>query len=85
MDILQKEELRRLCLRFFAERSALPFSAQSVHTRISLEIRCTIPEVEDAVFFLHSSGLLDEVENRMGGTRYFRVNAKGILSYETGF
>jgi hypothetical protein len=85
MDIHQKEELRRLCLRWMAERSALSFNARSVHAGTARDIAATLPEIEDALSFLQSSGLLDDVPNKMGGTKYFKINAGGILSHESGF
>jgi len=85
MDLYQKEELRRLCLRWMAERSALAFNARSVHAGISRDMAVTHPETEEALDFLHSSGMLDNIPNGMGGTKYYKVNAKGTLSHEAGF
>ena len=85
MNLQQKEELRRLVLRFMAERSALSFHAVSVQSRIAHDFAATVEQTAEALSFLKSSGLLDIVENKMGGTIYYKVNAPGILSYESGF
>lgn len=84
MDTLQKEELRRLCLGWLADRSALAFNARSVHAGISREMPCTHPETEECLIFLKSSGLLDDVPNSLGGTRYYKINATGTLARESG-
>ena len=84
MDTEKKEELRRLCLRWMSERSALAFNARSVHAGTARDFSATCAEVEEALQFLLSSGMLDNIPNGMGGTRYYKVNAKGILSYESG-
>ena len=85
MDTHQKEELRRLVLRWMAERSALAFNGRSVHAGTARDFSATCAEVEEALLFLLSSGMLDNIPNGMGGTKYYKVNAKGILSYEAGF
>lgn len=85
MDLHQKEELRRLCLRWMADRSALAFNARSVHEGTKRDIAATLPEIEEALLFLQSSGMLDAVPNKMGGTKYFQANAAGILSRESGY
>jgi hypothetical protein len=84
MDNEQKEELRRLCLRWLADRSALAFNARSVHEGTKRDISATLPETEEALFFLQSSGLIVNVPNEMGGTKYYQVNAAGILRRESG-
>jgi hypothetical protein len=85
MDDHQKEELRRLCLRYMVERSALAFNARSVHEGTKRDISATHPEIEEALLFLASSGLLDKIPNKMGGVKYYQINAAGILSHEGGF
>lgn len=84
MDIHHNEELRRIILRYMAERSSLSFNSVTVHHRISREISATIPEVEDALSFLESSGLLDLIPNKLGASKYYKINAAGTLSYESG-
>jgi hypothetical protein len=84
MDPHQKEELRRLSLRWMAERSALAFNARSVHAGVSREFPCTHTETEETLEFLKSSKLLDDVPNSMGGTRYYKINAAGQLAHERG-
>lgn len=85
MDIHHNEELRRVCLRYMAERAALSFNSTSVQNRISREISATIPEVEAALSFLQSSGLLDLIPNKFGGSKYYKINAAGTLTHESGF
>lgn len=80
----QKEELRRLCLRFLASRSAVAMNCVSVHQGVRREMPCTEEEVEEQLMFLRSSGLLDEVPNRMGSRRYYQANAAGVLAFERG-
>ncbi len=84
MDTHQKEELRRLCLRWMAERSALAFNARSVHAGTARDVRATLPEVEETLEFLKSSRLLDDVPNSLGGTLYYKINAAGTLAHERG-
>jgi hypothetical protein len=80
----QKEELRRLCLRFLAARSAAAFNCVSVHQTVRREMACTEEEVEEQLIFLRSSGLADEVPNRMGSRKYYQANAAGVLAFERG-
>ncbi len=84
MTNTQKEELRRQTRDWMAARAALAFNATSVHRGVSREMPCTIPEVEEAMLFLFSLRLLDEVRNSLGAVRYFQINAAGILASERG-
>jgi hypothetical protein len=84
MNNAQKEELRRLVLAWLAQRASLAFNATSVRLGVSREMPCTIPEIEEAMLFLFSLRLLDEVRNSLGAVRYFQINAAGTLSYERG-
>lgn len=80
----QKEELRRLSLGFLAKRSACAFNCFSVREGIRRDMACTEEEVEETLLFLKSSGLIDEVPNKLGARRYYQANAHGILSHERG-
>ena len=84
MTATQKEELRRLCLRWLAERCALAFHGGSVQAGVRREMPCTLDEIEEALLFLASCKLLDPVPNSLGATRYYQANAAGILAYERG-
>jgi DNA-binding PadR family transcriptional regulator len=80
----QKEELRRLVLGYLARRAACAYNCVSVHQGIRRDMPCTEEEAEETLHFLKSSGLLDEVENKLGSRRYYQANAKGILAWERG-
>ena len=84
MNSDQKEELRRCVLGFLAKRSACAFNAVSVHLTVRRDIPCAESEIEEALIFLKSAGLLDEVPNKLGGRRYYQANAAGTLAHERG-
>ncbi len=80
----QKEQLRRLVLRFMAERAALSYNSASVQRGVSREMACTVPEITDALELLLDLGLLKRIENRLGAARYYQITAAGTLAYESG-
>lgn len=80
----QKEELRRLVLAFMAKRSACAFDAESVWQTVRREMRHTIEETQEALLFLFSARLLNEVPNKLGATRFYQANHEGVLAFERG-
>jgi hypothetical protein len=84
MDLTQKEEFRRLVLAWLAQRCAVAYNSESVQRGVSREMPCTRPEVDEALHFLFTMKLLNEIPNSMGSVRYFQANAAGILAYERG-
>ena len=80
----QKEELRRLSLRWLAERAALAFNSSSIHRGVSRDLACTQPEAEAALELLLDLGWLKDVPNKLGAIRYYQVSAAGSLAYERG-
>ena len=84
MNSDQKEELRRIVLGFMAKRSACAFDAESVWQSCRRDMRHTIEESEETLIFLRSAGLLDEVQNKLGATRYYQANSQGVLAFERG-
>lgn len=84
MTLTQKEELRRLVLAWMAQRCAVAYNSESVQRGVSREMPCTREEAAEAMHFLFSMKLLDEIRNTMGSVRYFQANAAGILAYERG-
>lgn len=84
MNPQQKEELRRLVLRFLAERAALSYNADSVQRGVSREMAHTLPEAADALELLLDLGYLRLTENKLGAARYYKISAAGTLAYERG-
>lgn len=84
MTQLQKEELRRLTLGWLAERAALAFSAASIHRGVNRELPHTPADAEAALSMLLDLGLLREVPNRLGATRYYKISAAGTIAHERG-
>ena len=84
MSIQQKEELRRLVLRYLAERAALSYNAPSVQLGVRREMACTLPEVEEALEMLLDLELLRHIKNTFGAAKYYKVSAAGTLAYERG-
>ncbi|MEI6605142.1 MAG: hypothetical protein WCP35_07520 [Verrucomicrobiota bacterium] len=80
----QKEELRRLCLRWLAERAALAFNSSSIHRGVARDLACTLPEAEASLALLLEIGWLKEIPNKLGAIRYYQVSAAGTLAYERG-
>ena len=84
MNPQQKEELRRLVLRYLAERAALSYNSASVQRGVSREMAHTIPEAAEALELLLDLGFLKLVPNELGASRYYRISAAGTLAYERG-
>lgn len=84
MTTEQKEELRRLVLRFLAERAALSYNSASVQRGVSREMAHTVPEAADALELLLDLGLVKLVPNTLGAARYYKISAAGTLAYERG-
>lgn len=84
MTAEQKEELRRLSLRWMVDRSALAYNVTSIHAGISREMPATRDEVSEALELLVGLQLLAYVPNKLGGARYYKASAEGILAQERG-
>ena len=84
MTSQQKEELRRLVLRFMAERAALSYNAASVQRGVGREMAHTQPEAAEALELLLDLGWLKLVPNSLGAARYYQISAAGTLAYERG-
>jgi hypothetical protein len=80
----EKEELRRLIRKFYAERPATAHGCTAVQFAVAREARCTIPEVEAACAFLLDLGQLRDVPNNLGSQKYFQISAQGTLAHERG-
>ena len=84
MNSQQKEELRRLILRFLAERAALSYNSASVQRGVSREMAHTIPEAAEALELLLDLGFLKIIPNTFGASKYYKISATGTLAYERG-
>lgn len=84
MNTPTREELRRLTLGWLCDRAALAFNAASINRGVSRELPHTVPETEDTVAFLESAGFVAEVPNALGGTRFWKITAAGMIAHERG-
>ena len=84
MNAEDTEELRRLVRKHLAERPSVALNANSIQSAVAREIRCTIPEVEDACQLFKGLGHIEQIHNTFGSVKYFKITATGLLAHERG-
>lgn len=84
MTAEETEEFRRLVRKHLAERPAVALNARSIHAAVSRELRCTLPEVEDACQLFQGLGHFHQLHNSFGSVKYFQITAHGTLAHERG-
>lgn len=82
----RREECRRETLRFLAHRQPLAHHPKAIRRGLNLghEHDFTDDDVEAALGFLESAGLVRVVHDPLGATRHYQATAAGVLQHERG-
>lgn len=83
---IDREMLRKALLKFLAERFRLAFvPAQivSLMTRRGMvDFEFDAEDIEQSLLILKGLGLVDDVLDELGATRYSKITSKGIIENE---
>lgn len=82
----RREECRREALRFLADRQVVAHHPKAIRRGLNVghEHDFTDDEVEAALGFLESAGLVKVVHEPLGATRHYQATAAGVLQHERG-
>ena len=83
---IDREMLRKALLKFLAERFRLafvPVQIVSLMTRRGMvDFEFDAEDIEQSLLILKGLGLVDDVLDELGSTRYSKITAKGIIENE---
>jgi hypothetical protein len=83
---IDREMLRKALLKFLAERFRLafvPMQIVSLMTRRGMvDFEFDAEDIEQSLLILKGLGLVDDVLDELGATRYSKITAKGIIENE---
>ena len=83
---IDREILRKAVLRFLAERFRLAFSTMQIVPLMSrrgmVDFDIDDEDVEQALLVIKGLGLVEEVTEELGATKYFKITSKGIVENE---
>jgi hypothetical protein len=83
---MDREILRKAVLKFLAERFRLAFSATQIvpllNRRGMVDFAIDADDVDQALVVIKGLGLVEEVTDELGATKYFRITSKGIVENE---
>ncbi|MBB5351074.1 hypothetical protein HNR46_001308 [Haloferula luteola] len=81
---LRREECRHAVRGHLYARQAISQSATTIRRGLAREYDFTLSEVEAAAEFLTGLEQLSVTPDALGGSRYYRITAIGILAEERG-
>lgn len=83
---MDREVLRKALIRFLSERFRLAFEpgqiASMMMARRCIDVSIDSEDVQQGLAVLKGLDLVEEVQEPLGATRYFRITAKGIIESE---
>ena len=79
----EKEEIRHAVRTYLYDRAGVAQPAHVITRHLIKDgHRCDKDDIEIALGFLVGMGLINEIPDELGGTKYFRINSDGMLSHE---
>lgn len=88
MDAERKQELRHAAAQFLYERSLLAFApgavARLLYRRGLVDFAVTEEDAREALEFLRGLGLVEGIQDKLGGGVSYKITAAGVLAHERG-
>lgn len=83
---IDREMLRKVLLKFLAERFRLAFAPAQIASLISrrgmLDFEIDVEDIEQALVIVTGLGLVEEMTEELGSTKYYKITAKGVIENE---
>lgn len=83
---IDREMLRKVLLKFLAERFRLAFAPSQIASLIGrrgmIDFEIDVEDIEQALVVVMGLGLVEEVTEEMGATKYYKITAKGVIENE---
>ena len=83
---IDREFLRKIVLKFLAERFRLAFDQTQIVALIKrrgmVDFDFDLEDIQKALAVVEGLGLIEQVKEEMGATVYFKITSKGIIENE---
>jgi hypothetical protein len=86
VEQMDREILRKIVLKFLAERFRLAFDQTQIvaliKRRSMVDFDFDLEDIQQALAVVEGLGLAEKIVEGMGSTVYFKITAKGIIENE---
>jgi hypothetical protein len=83
---IDREMLRKVLLKFLAERFRLAFAPAQIASlmtrRAMIDFEIDSEDVEQSLVIVMGLNLVEEITEEMGATKYYKITAKGVIENE---
>ena len=83
---IDRELLRKAVLKFLAERFRLAFSPPQIVSlmirRSMVDFEIDVEDIDQALLIIRGLGLIEEITDELGATKYYKITSKGIIENE---
>lgn len=83
---IDRELLRKILLKFLAERFRLAFSPDQICGLITrrgmVDFEIDVDDILQALVIVKGLGLVEEITEELGATKYYKITAKGVIENE---
>jgi hypothetical protein len=86
VEQIDREFLRKIVLKFLAERFRLAFDQAQIVALIKrrgmVDFDFDLEDIQKALAVVEGLGLIEQVKEEMGATVYYKITSKGIIENE---
>jgi hypothetical protein len=83
---IDREIFRKTLLKFLAERFRLAFNPDQIAAMIKrrgmADFDFDVEDVDQGIAVIQGLGLINDVTDEMGATKYYKITSKGIIENE---